>query len=972
MNDISNLISEITATLARADRADRDLVFDIATEYSNACVEVNSRLNTISDLLARGLRSEAFQVAEQEPDVMNVLSRLDFPEYEQWLVLLSALNLDGPPPLDMYSAELLNEAYSTHSSIDSLIRKNHLLALDKAPHWARLNVLRKLLTADPTNRAWQDDQTALEKVRIRQILPEAREAESKKDFNLLINLQDELKQNWNIKIPENILVETKLCRKRVEMHHARAEIARQNIALNQALAEFNPQMGRAARTKWDQLALAAQLNEGEPLFEDAQEAFHWLDEEETRAAEEDRYQQLIMKLERAIDQSAPVEQIDATVYEINRLGRDLPVMLANRYTQYVGSKRTQKQARMMITVGSIVAVLALVGFFVFSFVSAANYKKEVDSALANLKRIEEGEDYDALDKFVLALDPSVAQEPTVVLEIEKLSDRKIAEVERLESMREFLEAAKSKGLDNPDFESIESATKLAVLDSEKLEIKKLENRIEARQLELQEDRNSDFVAKLEKLKSEFKSHRTDSEYIKGIRAEVQALRSQGNSMVHRVPVVAPSLVSQSTSLDAQIVKQVSENVRIARRKEEIDALKLSANFELFGESLKRFADRHTTSPYANDFLYSAGQVDLLNQLNDARKLVKQIQLEARLWKYSEIETYQEKVKQNVFLKQANSQCEFGVPETALLDLLQSRFSTGLGDPIPLVDADLDMFKDRRIKNVSIAYLLEKPELLMYLTFAPASWKDSVSSNLSYYTGFSESSFPESKKIEQKDKKRYEILMSAQSMVSQRVVSHLEKIDEDKSSVAFESGYLKAIYEVFTEKAVTHDRKMDPVLKVILLQSLVTNACQGSDVLSEYLGRYRDRLKNPPVDLTANWIKPGDANAVSARSRANQFLSSELGLTEAELKKINSLVAKESEKTPTLNTLNVLGWYLRDDRREPSVRDLNNVVKGSKLFVIDSNQGDRPFLKLVGEYSNQVPSFNKSNVRNGQVIFALSE
>src|SRR5437870_5301367 len=112
MLDYQRIVEELQAAVASQDAADWDLLRDTAAEYAAACDEVNERLADCQRLLKQGLRSEAMQVAEREPNLLDTVALLDFPELDQWRQLLKAGGMVAPPALRMEVASDLNAAYA--------------------------------------------------------------------------------------------------------------------------------------------------------------------------------------------------------------------------------------------------------------------------------------------------------------------------------------------------------------------------------------------------------------------------------------------------------------------------------------------------------------------------------------------------------------------------------------------------------------------------------------------------------------------------------------------------------------------------------------------------------------------------------------------------------------------------------------------------------------------------------------------
>ena len=84
MPDHHQIVDQVRA-LAQATNQSRAAGLDgWAAAYAQACAEVNERLVRCQRLLQQGLRSEAIQLAEIEPRLLDSVAVLDFPERPAW------------------------------------------------------------------------------------------------------------------------------------------------------------------------------------------------------------------------------------------------------------------------------------------------------------------------------------------------------------------------------------------------------------------------------------------------------------------------------------------------------------------------------------------------------------------------------------------------------------------------------------------------------------------------------------------------------------------------------------------------------------------------------------------------------------------------------------------------------------------------------------------------------------------------
>src|SRR5262245_33676282 len=112
MVDPHQTVDQIRAMLQSGAPARNGRLDGLASAYAEACQEVARRLGRCQRLLQQGLRSEAIQLAESEPRLLEAVAALDFPERAEWDDLVQVHGLPPAPPLPIEPARLLNEAYA--------------------------------------------------------------------------------------------------------------------------------------------------------------------------------------------------------------------------------------------------------------------------------------------------------------------------------------------------------------------------------------------------------------------------------------------------------------------------------------------------------------------------------------------------------------------------------------------------------------------------------------------------------------------------------------------------------------------------------------------------------------------------------------------------------------------------------------------------------------------------------------------
>ncbi len=176
MADYHQIVEQIRTALHSGDPGHNGRLAGLASAYADACTEAAQRLGRCHRLLQQGLRSEAIQLAESEPKLLDTLAVLDFPERPEWDDVVQMRNLTPAPRIPLEPARLLNEAYADEDPLQELLRRHRRLALQRAPLKLRIAVLRQLAAQDPGSPIWAEDLRTFEQARMLEIQDEAAEA----------------------------------------------------------------------------------------------------------------------------------------------------------------------------------------------------------------------------------------------------------------------------------------------------------------------------------------------------------------------------------------------------------------------------------------------------------------------------------------------------------------------------------------------------------------------------------------------------------------------------------------------------------------------------------------------------------------------------------------------------------------------------------------------------------------------------
>ncbi len=254
MLDYQRIVDDVRSALFNNGQDGDDFLQGAAADYSLAIDEANERLRQCGALLRKGLRSEAIQLCEIEPNLLDVVGILDFPERDTWNELLSLHGLSPPAALMLEVAANLNEAYAVEQPLATLLQRHRLLAMSHGPIKLRLETLRSLADADPENPIWDQDVRTFEEERVKELQREVPQAIASGDVTALNALAAELENSaWRIDRPELLISQIAVARSNAARQQGLGELRRTADYLNAMHAALDVDGGRRVRAQWDSL-----------------------------------------------------------------------------------------------------------------------------------------------------------------------------------------------------------------------------------------------------------------------------------------------------------------------------------------------------------------------------------------------------------------------------------------------------------------------------------------------------------------------------------------------------------------------------------------------------------------------------------------------------------------------------------------------------------------------------------------------
>lgn len=310
----------IRKQLEQPDGLTIDALAPLADEYGRETAQVNARLAECTQLLRKGLRSEAIQRAFMKPNLLDWSASLDFSEFDDWLSILQFYGITVPTLLNRDAAQELQEAIVDEQPLEELLRQHRRLAIAKAPLAWRLKVLRRLSEVDSANIVWREDQEQWETIRLKQIPTELREAVDAKSLVAVQSICEELNESkWAVAPPQD------LCKRASKaastFRYAEQSLQLQSIAdqMHAAYAEGNESTAAVHCKAWNEIVNCMQSPPPGDLLQSVEPAIEWLKGCDENRALIARHEKATASLEAILQRNSTLAEIHRSHYEVSSL-----------------------------------------------------------------------------------------------------------------------------------------------------------------------------------------------------------------------------------------------------------------------------------------------------------------------------------------------------------------------------------------------------------------------------------------------------------------------------------------------------------------------------------------------------------------------------------------------------------------------------------------------------------------------------
>ena len=976
MADYHQIVEQIRMAVHSGDPGVNGRLAGLATAYADACSEAAQRLGRCHRLLQQGLRSEAIQLAESEPKLLDALAILDFPERPDWDDLVQMRGLSAAPRIPLEPARLLNEAYAEEDPLQDLLRRHRRLALQRASLRIRIAVLRQLAAQDPGNPIWSEDLRAFEQVRMLEMQDEATEALRRHDPEWIGRLVAEVEQPGWTEPPSQPLV-LSLRKVEAQIKEGRAREGLEDVAarLDEAYHAHDPIRGRMARHDWSRRAAAIALLDDDPIAARARQALDWLEEQDRTDRDNREHAEAIARLVRALDYPGvlPPAELERLAHAVQGRGEGLPEALRHRYISRLhAAEAAQARRRRMIAAATAVGVL-LAGSLIYLAVHAqARSRQAEQAAVAVGDQLELGDLEHAVSllKGYEKADPSLMDYPSLVEARQRVEIAQGKESDRALQFDQAMREAQAAPPSAKAPPALETARSLARLDTEQAQVEDLFRR-RAAALRAEEGRRDqelaprlDEVAKaVDRVEAQLNAialgRQEDPALLTSIADSQRALTDLASDVAAAGAGPPERARSLSDRLDS-IRSRMERRGQQARLEDAItaavayspdgrgftSAAELAAALQAFG---KAFPD----SPRSRAFAVTLRDQPVWDAIAEWDRLAAGWRDGRAGLAPQEATVRAEQCKQFLVQHPASPEFERVTAYRQAMEAIAHRSVDDEGALGKLEKLMTDILVDN-LWMVTLRPPASDGPRHYYVAEQPAK---NVRS-LRYLVGF--------------DGKERTLTV---------VGDWVQKIDispQTKVSQKFKPVFLQGPAQIDWEVAVLdlidtvrNQPGMDPVLRLALLRKVLELGMEGSEPLQSVLGGFRNQVDQADVDVNVPWMDPDSREADQMRHKAASFFRHQPDLTAmrkdvlARREKVQHLTAGHPRSVGWL-ALEPAGWLVRTSAVVPQRGSLRIVAAGP------DGRGSWKTIGVIDRGRPRLTTTDDSSLAEGRPVFVVPE
>jgi hypothetical protein len=967
MLDYQRIVDDVRSLLGSNGGEGMDFLRAAAADYSVACDEVNERLRQCGTRLRQGLRSEAIQLCEMEPNLLDVVAVLDFPERTQWMELAERSGMASSTPLMLDVAADLNEAYAVEQPMSSVLRIHRLLALGHGPLTLRIKVLRRLADMDPDNPVWQEDLRIFEMERQKQIQTEVEVAARVGDTESLMVLDVELSNpDWKNPPPPSLAKSAGEALARLQYWAMQSQLERLATELSAAMTQFQPELGRTLRDRWNEIVASSHWELPPQVVDRAAPALHWLDEQDETLQEQQAYEAAVAALTKNVASGRSLAQLERLYTEATDCG-DLPDDLEERCLARLAVLRRSAWIRKGLLATAVVVVIVVAAWGLKTLVANANYERDIVVATANVPILLEHGHFEQAESQIKNLSPKAQKDQRIhellVLVQKKQKEEKTRQTtfsqklvgakQRLDQTLKMLDNEQSQAtldhlwreLELPQGE-LKEADALSQTDEERTSVvdaQKFAAQVQGRwQNRLDEAfvrQYEDFSKQLTQIeRDKIANASSQRANLNSFTGNLKAWENISGHVSSALQARITTLQERATALESAVQRQESEENDV---RQITAAVGEATNYR---KALQEYVRHNPDSERTPDVKRAAEESLCWQSVAEWNQL-------AVPWRQTGLKglrpaAAEEQVKLAINMADTFSECKESDGVRHLLPYLKAVANRDNGGE--RIEASLKkLFADRLVADAWMIEISKEDNgnetLRYYAAERPTVTVDSeVGTNFRYICNFDGKA--RSQLIKKGDRVK-QVGRSPQTAVAE----HVQPILNSLADANWEESFCKII------AILQADHAMDPVLKANLLQQTLEIGVRGSCCLDLAFRKHLEWFSENKINAFANWLDPDDKPAVKERENAAKLLET--------FPDVNAAIktAMYDWKTPPRPAeFRWVGWLhqTRDGHWKCLMPRTPNAA-GPLIVVCRRSAGGKPQLATIGQFERGTVKIDSS-------------
>lgn len=415
-----------------------------AQELYAAYCELNDgtaqRLVECEVLLQKKQKIEAVVLAQQAPNLFDLIDSILFPERKLLLILADLYDWKAPNAILEESVANLKKAVSEMDDLRPLLTEFRRIArTDQVKN--KLHLLREIYRIDKDNPEWKLPLIEVENQYVSQLIAEAQSVIQNKDFVRLEQIYEELKNSqWVVTVPTIVLQKVE----KIVLQHRAEEVQKTAAVLidkiSAAYGAYDLSALEDAIFCWQEHCKKYQYSPNENENIQFSEAYEYFSSEKERQKKKQEHQGLLDQVLSLINSAAPLPFVEKIFSQAQAFDLEIPAHIINRVTQYRQDiERERRMATfikaMKITGTVAIIVLILTGGAIWGIqmmiedsqsknLHAAIKKGNIPAAQSLLKEIEK--------KYPkLASRPKITQAKAALNALESKEKERVDEFNRL-------------------------------------------------------------------------------------------------------------------------------------------------------------------------------------------------------------------------------------------------------------------------------------------------------------------------------------------------------------------------------------------------------------------------------------------------------------------------------------------------------------------------------------------------------------